>query len=122
LLVDDDSDSREVLAVQLSQQGATTSVSPSADDALRKLDTFKPDVIVADIGMPGEDGYSLIRKVRSRTRDSRLTPAIALTAYTDDANRRGPLAAGYQQHLPKPVEPQELAHTIASLAGRASNY
>jgi PAS domain S-box-containing protein len=119
MLVDDDFDSREVLAVQLSQRGATTSVSSSADDALRQLDTFKPDVIVADIGMPGEDGYSLIRRVRSRTRDSRFTPAIALTAYAGEANRQRALAAGYQKHMSKPAEPEELAQTIASLAGRA---
>src|SRR5262249_14670871 len=81
LLVEDDLDSSEVLAIQLSQRGAITSVSSSADDALRQLDTFKPDVIVADIGMPAEDGYSLIRRVRCRTRESRFTPAIALTAY-----------------------------------------
>jgi len=119
LVVDDDSDGREVLAVQLTQQGATISISASADDALRKMDTFKPDVIVADIGMPGEDGYSLIRKVRNSTLDhSRLTPAIALTAYAGDGNRQRALDAGYQKHISKPAEPEELALTIASLAGR----
>ena len=118
-MVDDDSDSREVLAVQLTQRGATTSVSASADDALRKMDTFKPDVIVADIGMPDEDGYSLIRKVRNSALDhSRLTPAIALTAYAGDGNRQRALDAGYQKHISKPAEPEELALTIASLAGR----
>jgi CheY-like chemotaxis protein len=69
-------------------------MSASADDAIRKLDKFKPDVIVADIGMPGEDGYSLIRKVRNSALDhSRLTPAIALTAYAGDGNRRRALDA-----------------------------
>jgi PAS domain S-box-containing protein len=119
LVVDDDSDGREVLAVQLAQQGATTSVSPSADDALRRMDTFRPDVIVADIGMPGEDGYSLIRKVRNSPLDStRFTPAIALTAYAGDGNRQRALEAGYQKHISKPAEPEELVVTIASLAGR----
>ena len=119
LVVDDDSDGREVLAVQLTQQGATTSVSASADDALKKLDAFRPDVIVADIGMPGEDGYSLIRKVRNSPLDrSRPTPAIALTAYAGDGNRQRALDAGYQKHISKPAEPEELALTIASLAGR----
>src|SRR5262249_39187733 len=119
LVVDDDSDGREVLAVQLAQQGATTSVSPSADDALRKLDTFKPDIIVADIGMPGEDGYSLIRKVRNRPLGpSRRTPAIALTAYAGDANRRRALNAGYQKHISKPAQPEELTLTIADLVRR----
>ena len=83
------------------------------------METFRPDVIVADIGMPGEDGYSLIRKVRNRPLDhSRLTPAIALTAYAGDANRRRALEAGYQKHISKPAEPEELARIILSLAGR----
>jgi PAS domain S-box-containing protein len=120
LVVDDDSDGREVLAVQLAQRGATTNVSASADDALRKLDTFRPDIIVADIGMPGEDGYSLIRKIRNRPLDrSGLIPAIALTAYAGDGNRQRALDAGYQKHISKPVEPEELVLTIASLAGRS---
>jgi len=123
LVVDDDSDGREVLAVQLAERGATTNVSASADDALRKLDTFRPDIIVADIGMPGEDGYSLIRKIRDRPLDrSGLTPAIALTAYAGDGNRQRALEAGYQKHLSKPAEPEELALTIASLAGRSKYF
>jgi PAS domain S-box-containing protein len=120
LVVDDDSDGREVLAVQLAQRGATTNVSASADDALRKLDAFRPDIIVADIGMPGEDGYSLIRKIRGRPLDrSGLTPAIALTAYAGDGNRQRALDAGYQKHISKPAEPEELALTIATLTGRS---
>ena len=119
LVVDDDSDAREILTVQLTHQGATTVGSVSVDDALIKLDTFRPDVIVADIGMPGEDGYSLIRKVRSSPLDrSRLTPAIALTAYAGDGNQRRALDAGYQKHISKPAEPEELAQAIANLAGR----
>jgi PAS domain S-box-containing protein len=119
LVVDDDSDGREILAVQLAHQGATTCVCPSAGDALRKLDTFRPDVIVADIGMPGEDGYSLIRKVRNGRLDcSRLTPAIALTAFAGEGNRQRALDAGYQKHISKPAEPLELVLAIASLAGR----
>ena len=119
LVVDDDADGREAVAAQLAAQGATTSVSPSADDALRKLDMVRPDIIVADIGMPGEDGYSLIRKVRNSSLErSRLTPAIALTAYAGDSNRQRALDAGYQKHISKPADPEELALTIASLAGR----
>jgi CheY-like chemotaxis protein len=119
LVVDDDSDAGEVLALQLTHQGATTAISASAEDALSELDTFRPDVIVADIGMPGEDGYSLIRKVRNSPHDgSRLTPAIALTAYAGDGNRQRALDAGYQKHISKPAEPGELAQTIASLAVR----
>jgi len=119
LVVDDDADGREAVAAQLAAQGATTSVSPSADDALRKLDMVRPDIIVADIGMPGEDGYSLIHKVRNSSLErSRLTPAIALTAYAGDSNRQRALDAGYQKHISKPADPEELALTIASLAGR----
>src|SRR5262249_4802068 len=104
---------------QLTQHGATTSVSATVDEALNKLSTFRPDVIVADIGMPGEDGYSLIDKIRnSPSRHTRLTPAIALTAYAGDANRRRALAAGYQEHISKPAEPEEIALTIAGLTGR----
>jgi CheY-like chemotaxis protein len=121
LVVDDDSDGREVLARQLAQRGGRTKVSASADDALRKLDTFRPDIIVADIGMPGEDGYSLIRKIRQRPPDrSGLTPAIALTAYAGDGNRQRALDAGYQKHISKPAELEELALTIVSLVGAAT--
>ena len=81
---------------------------------------FRPDIIVADIGMPGEDGYSLIRKIRGRPLDrSGLTPAIALTAYAGDGNRQRALDAGYQKHISKPAEPEELALTIATLTGRS---
>jgi CheY-like chemotaxis protein len=121
--VDDDSDGREVLAVQLAQRGGRTKVAASVDDALRKLDTFRPDMVVADIGMPGEDGYSLIRKIRARPRDrGGLTPAIALTAYAGDGNRQRALDAGYQKHISKPAEPEELAQTIASLVGSSNHF
>jgi PAS domain S-box-containing protein len=121
LVVDDDSDGREILALELTQHGATTSVSASADDALIKVDTFRPDVIVADIGMPGEDGYSLIRKVRnSPLHNGKVTPAIALTAYAGDVNRQHALDAGFQKHISKPVELKELVLTIARLAERRS--
>jgi PAS domain S-box-containing protein len=119
LVVDDDADGREVLAGQLAHHGATTSISVSAGDALDKLDMFRPDVIVADIGMPSEDGYSLIRKVRKLPVEHlRIIPAIALTAYAGDANRQRALDAGYQRHISKPAEPGELVLTIADLAGR----
>jgi PAS domain S-box-containing protein len=117
LVVDDDSDSREVIAAELSLYGANTSISDSADDAVRKLETFKPDVILADIGMPGEDGYSMMRKIRnSSDQQTRLTPAIALTAYAGDGNRQQALDAGYQKHISKPAEPEELVLAIAGVA------
>jgi PAS domain S-box-containing protein len=117
LIVDDDSDSREVIAAELSVYGANTRVSDSAADALRKLETFKPDVIVADIGMPGEDGYSMMRRIRnSSSEQTRLTPAIALTAYAGDGNRQRALDAGYQKHISKPAELEELVLAIAGVA------
>ena len=116
-MVDDDFDAREVLALQLTKHGATISASSSAADALDKIGTFKPDVIVADIGMPGEDGYSLIRKVRSSY--AKLIPAVALTAYAGDVNRRHALEAGYQKHISEPADPKEIIVTIARLAERA---
>ena len=117
--MDDDSDAREVLALHLTQQGATISASSSAPGALDKIATFKPDVIVADIGMPGEDGYSLIRKVRSSY--TKFVPAIALTAYAGDANRRHALEAGYQKHISKPADPEEIITTIAGLGFHAKD-
>jgi PAS domain S-box-containing protein len=117
LVVDDDPDSREVIAAELTLYGANTGVSDSADDALRKIETFRPDVIVADIGMPGEDGYSMMRKIRnSSSEQTRLTPAIALTAYAGDGNRQRALDAGYQKHISKPAEPEELVLAIAGVA------
>jgi CheY-like chemotaxis protein len=117
LVVDDDSDSREVIAAELLQCGANTILSDSADDAVEKVETFKPDVIVADIGMPGEDGYSMMRKIRNSPDEQiRLTPAIALTAYAGDGNRQRALDAGYQKHIPKPAEPPELVLAIAGVA------
>src|SRR5262249_14261159 len=119
LVVDDESDSREIVAAELSQYGAKISTSESADDALRKLETFKPDVIVADIGMPGEDGYNMMPKIRNSPVDqTKLTPAIALTAFAGDGNRQRAIDAGYQKHISNPAEPEELALAIASLTGR----
>jgi len=117
LVVDDDSDGREVIATELTLYGANTIVSDSADDAIRKMEALRPDVIVADIGMPGEDGYSMMRKIRNSSSErTRLTPAIALTAYAGDGNRQRALDAGYQKHISKPVEPEELAVAIAGVA------
>jgi PAS domain S-box-containing protein len=116
LVVDDDRDSREVIAAELTLYGANTSVSNSVDDAVGKLESFKPDVIVADIGMPREDGYSMMRKIRNSPDEQiRLTPAIALTAYAGDGNRQRALDAGYQNHISKPAEPQELVLAIAGV-------
>jgi CheY-like chemotaxis protein len=100
--------------------GAEVTTASSAAEAFRLLKEAKPDVLVSDIGMPGEDGYSLIHRVR-RLEDAEggKTPAVALTAYAREEDRRKAIRAGFQTHMTKPVEPSELAEVVASLAGRA---
>ena len=83
------------------------------------MDRCRPDVILSDLEMPGEDGYSLIRKIRERPADQGGTvPAAALTAYARTEDRLHSLRAGFHRHVPKPVQPDELAEIVASLAGR----
>jgi CheY-like chemotaxis protein len=91
------------------------------DRGVRLLKEAKPDVLVSDIGMPDEDGYAFIRKVR-RLGDGEggRTPAIALTAYAREVDRRAAIRAGFQTYMTKPVEPSELAEVIANLAGRTA--
>jgi CheY-like chemotaxis protein len=119
LVVDDEQDAREMLQMSLSKCGAEVNVSATASQALASLQEFKPDVLISDIGMSGEDGYTLIRQVRALPieRGGR-TPAVALTAYAREDDRRRVLAAGFQLHISKPVDPQKLATLVASLAGR----
>jgi CheY-like chemotaxis protein len=116
LAVDDEPDTRVLLTMVLEQCGAEVRTCASAAEALAALEDYKPDVLVSDIGMPGEDGYDLIRKVRSLEagHGSRI-PAVALTAYARTEDRLQALRAGYNMHVPKPVEPAELAVVIASL-------
>jgi CheY-like chemotaxis protein len=119
LVVDDDPDTLEVVREVLEQAGAQVTAVTSAPEAFAVLQESHPDVLLSDIGMPGEDGYSLIRRVR--TLDPALggaVPAAALTAYTQVEDRRQALLAGYQAYLPKPIEPSELTTAIARLAGR----
>jgi PAS domain S-box-containing protein len=120
LLVEDEPDSREMLVVVLTQCRAEVRAVSNAADALSQLEQWLPDVLISDIEMPGEDGYALIRKVRGLPpeRGGRI-PAAALTAYARAEDRMRALLAGFQLHVPKPVEPAELAAVIASLAGRA---
>jgi PAS domain S-box-containing protein len=115
LAVDDDADSRHLLATILGRCGAEVQTCESAAQALRSLAEFHPDVLVSDIGMPGEDGYSLIRKVRSSENSYRRVPAVALTAFARAEDRMKALSAGFNMHVPKPVEPAELTTVIASL-------
>jgi PAS domain S-box-containing protein len=119
LVVDDEPDTRELLTVVLRHYGATVTAVESAGRALESLQRARPDVLVSDIGMPGEDGYTLIRRIRAMEPEGRPIPAIALTAYARTEERARALRAGYQRHVAKPVEPLELASVIASLAGKA---
>jgi signal transduction histidine kinase len=121
LAVDDESDSRHLLTTVLERCGAEVRTCSSAAEALAVLEEHTPDILISDIGMPGEDGYDLIRKVRAREagRAERL-PAVALTAYARIEDRLQALTAGYNMHVPKPVEPAELAVVVASLTTRRS--
>ena len=117
LLVDDDPDTLQILNVTLAEQRATVQTAASAAEALEVLQWFKPDVLVSDLAMPDEDGYSLIGKVREREAEGNgQLPAIALTAYVRVKDRVRALSAGFNMFVPKPVEPQELITAIANLA------
>ncbi len=117
LLVDDNTDTRELIAFVLQQSGAQVTSVSSVSEALETLRRLKPDVLVSDIGMPDEDGYSLIRKVRAREALGKENiPAVALTAFARDEERSLALQAGFQVHLSKPIEPEELVTVVANLA------
>ncbi|MFL6198146.1 MAG: response regulator [Thermoanaerobaculia bacterium] len=119
LVVDDEADTRDLLFTALQQCGARVTTVPNVPDALACLDGELPDVLISDIGVPGEDGYSLIRKVRARGAErGGSVPAAALTAYARSEDRIRALSAGFQAHLAKPIDPAELVATIAALAGR----
>ena len=116
LAVDDEPDARALLQTMFEQCGAEIETCASAAEALERLDDYNPDVLVSDIGLPGEDGYSLIRKVRAaETVTGKRLPAVALTAFARTEDRYQALAAGYNMHVPKPVEPAELALVISRL-------
>jgi signal transduction histidine kinase/ActR/RegA family two-component response regulator len=124
LVVDDEADARDLLAIRLQQYGAEVITAASAEAALEALRRRKPrpDLIVSDIAMPGEDGYSLIRRLRAMEPDEGgRIPAIALTAYSRTKDRVQALAAGFQMHMPKPVNAAELAIAITSIIGRFDN-
>ena len=120
LVVDDEADARELVRAILAQCGAEVTVAVSAGAAVEALERASFDVLVSDIVMPEEDGYALIRRVRARGTDrGGAIPALALTAYGRIEDRAAAIAAGFQQHAVKPIEPAELAAVVATLAGRA---
>ena len=118
LVVDDEPDTRELVGVMLEQCGAKVATAASVSEALGVLTWFSPDVMVADIAMPFEDGHTLMRKVRALEPSRAVLPAIALTAHARMEDRDRALASGYQVHLPKPVSPETLAQVVAELARR----
>jgi PAS domain S-box-containing protein len=119
LLVDDEPDARGAIEEILTQAQAEVRVAGSAAEALEILNTWQPDVLVSDVGMPGEDGYSLLRQLRARSGEQGgHIPAVALTAYARTEERLRVLASGFQMHVPKPVQPIELLTVIASIARR----
>ena len=120
LVVDDEADTRELIREVLKECGSEVITSPSAADALIALEQQKPDVLISDLGMPDEDGYSLISKVRALPSEKGGNiPAAALTAYARVEDRMRVLRSGFQFHLPKPIDSAELVTVVASLAGRA---
>ncbi|QLE56194.1 PAS domain S-box protein [Nostoc sp. TCL26-01] len=119
LVVDDEADSRDFVTTVLEQCQAQVQAVASVQEALQVIAEWQPDVLVSDIGMPQEDGYSLIQKVRSLPPEQGGNiPAAALTAYARAEDRMRAIQEGYRLHLPKPIEPAELATVVASLIGR----
>ncbi len=122
LLVDDEADSRDLIKLVLDSCGATVTIASSASEAFETIKREKFDVIVSDIGMPDEDGFSLIRKIRELpVEQGGDVPAIALTAYARAEDRVRALRSGFQMHVAKPVESVELITIVANLAGRMGN-
>ena len=119
LLVEDDDDSREIVAMLLTSYGAEVIEARSAAEAMQQLTRSVPDVLVSDIGLPDEDGFSLIRSVRALPPEKGgAIPALALTAFARNVDSERALQEGFQLHLAKPAAPQELVDTIARLVGR----
>ncbi|HEU0177115.1 MAG TPA: ATP-binding protein [Blastocatellia bacterium] len=121
LLVDDETDGREMVTAMLENNGIQVKAASSANEALQTIAEWKPDVLVSDIGMPVDDGYALIRKVRALPSErGGNVPAAALTGYASRTDYLKALSAGYQSHIKKPVELDELIAVVASLAGRTN--
>lgn len=118
MVVDDEPDARQLLKKVLERAGAEVIPAASAAEAMAALPNAHPHVLVSDIGMPTEDGFDLIRQVRQAGYSARDLPAVALTAFVDKEDRRKALLAGFQVHVPKPVDSHDLTVVIASLAGR----
>jgi len=116
VLVEDHDDSRELLALMLEQCGAIVVSAPSARTGLQAVIESHPDVVVSDLGMPGEDGYWLIREVHNRVAQ---LPAVAVTGFSDRYHPMQARAAGFREYLNKPVDPERLCGAVAKVLDRA---
>jgi CheY-like chemotaxis protein len=122
LLVDDDPDTLQILSVMLAESKAGLQIAASVSEALEILEWYQPDVLVSDLAMPGEDGYSLIRRIRALAGEKvGRVPAVALTSYVRVEDRMRALSAGFNMFVPKPGQPEKLITAIASLAEAAVN-
>jgi PAS domain S-box-containing protein len=119
LVVDDEPETLLLLSTVLTQCRAYVKTAPSAEEGFKEVQAWRPNAIVSDIGMPGEDGYAFMKRVKTWAREAGTwIPAVALTAYARAEDRMKALASGYQMHLPKPVEPAELIAVLVSLVER----
>jgi PAS domain S-box-containing protein len=120
LVVEDDADARWLIQRVLAEAGAEVAATPSVQEALATIESERPHLMISDIGMPGEDGYDLIRKIRAQGYSADVLPAIALTAFARVEDRERSLQAGYQVHVNKPVDPIELTTTVARVIRQAA--
>jgi DNA-binding response OmpR family regulator len=121
LLVEDSYDTQESLRIWLKQNGAEVTCASSAEEALQALPAVRPHVLLSDIGLPGEDGYALLRRVRALdAQRGGLTPAAAITAHTDPEHRIKAIMAGFWDHVPKPVDPSLVVAVVQNLVQAAA--
>ncbi|MBE9046332.1 response regulator [Pleurocapsales cyanobacterium LEGE 10410] len=121
LVVEDNEDSRSLLTFLLEQENASVTATASASEALSALSQSLPDVLISDISMPEVDGYTLIRQIRELPSRGGQIPAIAMTAYAEESDRAAAISAGFQRHITKPVNVDDLIEAISSLVVRGSN-
>src|SRR5204863_7568310 len=120
LVVDDEADARELMRMILRSSGADVMAAACAEEALEQVEQWHPDILVSDIGLPGDDGYMLIQKLREQqAQQGRAIPALAVTAYARAEDRTRALAAGFQMHVAKPLEPADLGAASARLISKA---
>jgi CheY-like chemotaxis protein len=116
LVVDDEADARELMRMVLRSSGADVMAAACAEEAFEQVEQWHPDILVSDIGLPGDDGYVLIQKLREReAQRGRSMPAVAVTAYARAEDRTRALAAGFQVHMAKPLDPADFVAAIAGL-------